>query len=309
MPLYEITDDELVPFRRLHGGADLYESEIEDLLWASMEEMTGETLFPVARQARLSFGGIPDVVALDGTGQVVVFEVKRDVDRRQLAQCLEYAGWGRKTSLDELAGMYHRGPDQFWADWQEFTETDTPKLVDPHPRLVLVAREFQSQTESAFDYLIESGVDVRLVRVSLYEDQDGRRFMDVEGDHEPEWASPSTDTGTTLVSPGAEAFGKRIKIEDLVEHDLLLVGDRLVWERPKKGTRYEATVIEAGIRLPDGREFWSPSGAACAAADIPAYDGWHAWEVTRTGDTLHDVRMTLVERVSAAGETDSGIDA
>lgn len=42
MPLYEITDDELVPFRRLHGGADLYEKEIEDLLWTSMEEMTGQ---------------------------------------------------------------------------------------------------------------------------------------------------------------------------------------------------------------------------------------------------------------------------
>ena len=41
-------------------------------------------------------------MALDKTGRVVVFEVKRDVDRRQLAQCLEYAGWARTTNLDEL---------------------------------------------------------------------------------------------------------------------------------------------------------------------------------------------------------------
>lgn len=292
MPLYEITDDELVPFRRLHGGADLYESEIEDLLWTSMEEMTGETLFPIARQPKLSFGGIPDVVALDRSGEVVVFEVKRNVDRRQLAQCLEYAGWARKTNLDELAGMYHRGPSQFWPDWQEFTETTVPTVVSPHPRLVLVARDFQTQTQSAFDFLVENGVPVRLVRVTIYEDQGLRRFVDVEGDHEPEWAAAPGETGGK-VSPGADAYGKKIKIEDLVEHGLLIVGDQLVWERPMKGERYEASVMEAGIRLTDGREFWSPSGAACAAADIPAYDGWHAWTVQRLGITLHDLRLEL----------------
>ena len=305
MPLYEITDDELVPLRRLDGGADLYEKEIEDLLWTSMEEMTGETLFPIARQAKLSFGGIPDVVAMDRTGRVVVFEVKRDVDRRQLAQCLEYAGWARNTNLDELAGLYHRGADQFWPDWQEFTETDIPTLVSPKPRLVLVAREFQTQTASAFDFLLDSGVPVRLVRVSMYEDQSGRRFVDVEGDHEPDWATSPTESGTK-VSPGAEAYGKRIKIEDLVEHGLLQVGDELRWERPQKNETYNATVMEAGIRLQDGREFWSPSGAACAAADIPAYDGWHAWTVMRTGQTLHEVRMALVASVNAPVQDDVG---
>ena len=37
MPLFEISEDELVPFRRLKGGADLFEKEIEDLLWANLE--------------------------------------------------------------------------------------------------------------------------------------------------------------------------------------------------------------------------------------------------------------------------------
>ena len=33
MPLYEVTDEELVPFRRISSGSDLYEREIEDLMW------------------------------------------------------------------------------------------------------------------------------------------------------------------------------------------------------------------------------------------------------------------------------------
>jgi hypothetical protein len=97
MPLFEIQQPGgvLKPFRQLHGGAELYESEIESLLWDSLEDLTGEALFPVARQPNIRGGGRPDIVALTREGRVVVIEVKRDVDRGQLAQCLEYAGWAR----------------------------------------------------------------------------------------------------------------------------------------------------------------------------------------------------------------------
>ena len=110
MPLFEISEDELVPFRRLKGGADLFEKEIEDLLWANLEEFTGEVLFPVKQQAKLPSGGIPDIVALDKFGRVVVFEVKRDVDRRQLAQCLE-VGLVIEDDIEDVGGFSHGGGD------------------------------------------------------------------------------------------------------------------------------------------------------------------------------------------------------
>ncbi len=80
VPLYEIdSTGELVPFRRLHGGQDLYEREIEDLAWANPEEIVGESLFLIQRQPDLPEGGRPDIVALDREARVVVIEVKRDV--------------------------------------------------------------------------------------------------------------------------------------------------------------------------------------------------------------------------------------
>ena len=63
MPLFEIQDDGLVPFRRVPGGPELYEQEIEGLLWNSLEEFTGVPLFPVARQASIAGGGRPDLIA------------------------------------------------------------------------------------------------------------------------------------------------------------------------------------------------------------------------------------------------------
>src|SRR5205807_10190207 len=134
----------------LLAGAELYEREIEQLLWDNLEVFTGEPLFPLARQPKIEGGGIPDIVALDDSGRVMVIEVKRDIERSQLAQCLEYAGWARLTNLDELAGLYeggpeHRGIESFFRDWLEFTDTSTPVTINPKPRLYLVARDFEGR--------------------------------------------------------------------------------------------------------------------------------------------------------------------
>ena len=140
MPLYELDDGAgtLRPFSRLRPGPGLYEQEIEELVWGDLEVFSGESLFPVARQARIAGGGIPDILALDESGRVVVIEVKRDIDRGQLAQCLEYAGWARLTNHDEISALYDRGPDHkgppaFFRDWQNFTESTTPVTINPSP--------------------------------------------------------------------------------------------------------------------------------------------------------------------------------
>ena len=299
MPLFEISKDELVPFRRLKGGADLFEKEIEDLLWANLEEFTGEALFPVKQQAKLPSGGIPDIVALDKTGRVVVFEVKRDVDRRQLAQCLEYAGWARTTNLDELAGLYHGSQKSFWSDWQDFTDSATPVVVNSNPRLFLVARDFQDRTELAFDFLIENKVPVTLVRVTVYVDKADRRFVDVEGDHEVALTDGGEQKEKT--TDYTRIGGKPIKLADLLDAGILEEGEPLEWARPQKGEHYKAKVLPNGsIELEDGRKFSSPSRAAGEAADIPAVDGWTSWAAPRVGKKLHGLRRDLHDAVADA---------
>jgi RecB family endonuclease NucS len=81
MPLFEVTEEGLIPFQQVPPGEELYEDEIEELVWGDLEAFLGETLFPIARQAQLTGGGRVDVLALDESGRVVVIEIKRDVDR------------------------------------------------------------------------------------------------------------------------------------------------------------------------------------------------------------------------------------
>jgi hypothetical protein len=305
VPLFEIdATGELVPFRRLKGGPNLYESQIEDLAWANPEEITGESLFLIRRQASVGHGGIPDVVALDREARVVVIEVKREFERQQLAQCLEYAGWARKTNLDELAQMYRFGADRFFADWQEFTGSEVPAIVNPSPRLILLAGSFHDRTAAAIDFLIENRAPVKVVPISIYEDQQGRRFVNIEAEHEPEFAAGASDQADVI--DHTKIHGHRVRLSDLLEYELLLPGDELYWDRPQLGNRYEATVTETGaIRLSDGRVFSSPSRAGMEAAGIASLDGWLAWRVTRLdGALLNELRHELAESVNAKSETD-----
>lgn len=301
MALYELDGESLSPFNRLRPGPDLYEQEVEALVWRDLEAFTGEPLFPVSRQARLAAGGVPDVLALDTSGRVVVIEVKRDVDRGQLAQCLEYAGWARLTNLDEVAGLYnagspqHRGVEAFFRDWQDFTETTTPVTINPHPRLYLVARDFEGRTRSALDFLQENNLPVTVVPVTMYQDPTGRRIVDIEAEHEPALpASPTARTPPQHIT----VDGRRVTVVDLLDADLLQSNEFVEFVRPRLDERYTATIRGDGVFvLADGTEHQSPSLAAMRAADVVSYDGWHAWRVPRLdGVKLHELREQYVSQ-------------
>ncbi|MFC7958857.1 restriction system modified-DNA reader domain-containing protein [Rhodococcoides kroppenstedtii] len=298
MPIFDLNGGGLIPFRREQVGA--YEKEIEDLLWNNLEEITGDKLFRVARQPILPNRNRPDVIALDATGRIVVIEVKRSVDREQLAQALEYAGWARNSNLDELAGMYHGGPDLFWDDWNEFVDSDTVVRVNPDARVLLVARGFDDRTLEAMSFLSYHEVPINVIKVAFYVDDSSRRFLNVEHEDElevPHLSAPIPGSSDAPSATNGDLDFREVSLTQVV--DWLGGPVPLIWERPRKGTRYTATLDADGfITLPDGRMFYSPSGAAMAAADVVSYDGWYAWR-TPDGKSLNQIRHIIAD--AAAG--------
>jgi hypothetical protein len=237
------------------------------------------------------------VLALDTTGRVVVIEVKRDVDRGQLAQTLEYAGWARKTNLDTLAGLYHGGTAAFWDDWKEFTDSGTPVLVQHAPRLVLVAKSFNDRTYEALQFLLQHNLPIKLLKVAFYVDEDAqRRILKVEWEKEPEAVDGphvADDGKGTDTAPDAAYLG--ITLSEVAA--ALSPPTDLVWKRPKKQQEYHATLLSGGvIQLANGDKYKSPSGAAMAVADLVSYDGWYAWRVVSSGKTLNQYRHELASK-------------
>lgn len=298
MPLVENRNGELVPFERLNPGRELYEKEIEQLVWDDLETFTGQSLFRVARQARVENGGVLDILALDEYGQVVVIEIKRDIDRNQLAQCLEYAGWARLTNLDELANLYnggsgdHQGVEAFFRDWQNFTDTATPLTINPQPRLLLIARDFQDRMRSAIDFLREYSVPIMVIPVTKYKDEDGREFINIEDDYE---SGLVTVAGIVSQKPGP--LRRRVSIMDLLSNGLLEVGERVEFPRPQYKKTYEATIAANGtFILPDNTICTSPTNAAKLSAGSVSVNGWKVWGVPRLdGMKLIELRENYLE--------------
>lgn len=304
MPIFQDDNGELVAFQKVVPGPELYEHEIEALVWGDFEAFTGEALFPIARQAHIPGGGVPDILALDSKGHVVVIEVKRDVDRSQLAQCLEYAGWARMTYLEELASLYNAGPGHdgtaaFFTDWPEFTETATPVTIVSPPRLMLVARDFLGRTRAALDFLRDSSLPVTVIPVSIYEGQGGHRIINVDHDHDVDSkTSGLAGAGSAGQSNPYTVNGSSISVSDLIDAGLIEPDEAVEFVRPLVGDHYSATILSDGqIRLEDGSVCRTPSRAAMQAASVPSYDGWHAWRVKRLGGTkLHELRQQYLAK-------------
>ena len=142
--------------------------------------------------------------------------------------------------------------------------------------------------------MVDNNLPVTLVRVSVYEDESDRRFVDVEGEFEPELSTAVQSLEPTVTHLHR---GRRVRLADLVEAGLLVPGDSLVWDRLRLGESYRATVTKNGaLQLEDGRTFASPSRAAMEAAGVGSYDGWWAWRVVRlNSEVLKDVRTCFVE--------------
>ena len=81
---------------------------------------------------------------------------------------------------------------------------------------------------------------------------------------------------------------QRVTIKQVVAAGLLIPGETLVWERPRKGERWLVTVTQEGrFRLEDGSEYASPTAAARAAGGRSA--GLDVWKRTSNGEKLSNI--------------------
>ena len=84
------------------------------------------------------------------------------------------------------------------------------------------------------------------------------------------------------------------KVVDLVQKGLLTAGQELIWNRRVAKQVHLATVNQDGsITTADGIKHKTPSGAAKYLNVNKQGDGWLAWKVKSTGETLSSLRESL----------------
>lgn len=102
--------------------------------------------------------------------------------------------------------------------------------------------------------------------------------------------------------------GRRVRVSDLLDAGMVRVGQTLSYRPPHSAAAHKAAVTDRGrIRLSDGREFTTPSGAATAVNSARAVHGWYAWRLDTDGPFLHDLRRRLLQAVAeGASDVDGG---
>lgn len=84
---------------------------------------------------------------------------------------------------------------------------------------------------------------------------------------------------------------RRVTIGQVLEAGLLVPGETLVWDRPRKGERWVAVVTADGrMRLEDGNEYATPTAAARAVGG--GAFGLNVWRRASNGQKLGDIWKT-----------------
>jgi hypothetical protein len=106
-----------------------------------------------------------------------------------------------------------------------------------------------------------------------------------------------------LVKPRvSEGFNKvnqkrrnMIKIIDLIENGLIQIGEELIWKKKSLSKTFKAKDLQSGqLQTEDGIKHKTPSGAARHLNSNTPIDGWHAWKIAKSNDSLDFLRKKLV---------------
>ena len=82
--------------------------------------------------------------------------------------------------------------------------------------------------------------------------------------------------------------------KDLLRAGLLKENEKLIWKRSVQGSTHEAYVSPDGlIHTVDGKSHRTPSGAARHLNGNKPVDGWIAWRVKSSNESLAELRSKL----------------
>jgi alkylated DNA nucleotide flippase Atl1 len=274
-----------------------------------------------------------DVLALDRTGRLVVAELKRDrAPDSVLVQALNYAAMASRFSVDSLADAYAdrkseqlTGPEVL-GELREWAPTLSDESLGP-PRIVLVAEDFGPVMTSTSLFLIERGLDLRLMRVQLYRMANdtialtSSQVLPVP-DAEEFMVRPRSG-GTTQQATRVAATRRSSATVRLVENEVFADGDELrIAVQP--GVREDRAAIEEWLRAEPARAvvqwrqdakepvIWAVDGRAWnlttlirhiveeATGAPPLTNVWGLnWFETPAGEVLHKVAERLPDMGSS----------
>jgi hypothetical protein len=173
--LYNSTNGDLVlvPPKRLAN-----EDQLQAWI-AANPRLIGLDLLVLGREVATDFGGRIDILGLDGDGNAVVIECKRDLTPRDIiGQILDYASWVSDLStrrIHEIAQAKLGKPLE--VAFEERFGSKLPEALNQTHNLVIVASEFDASSRRIVEYLAEKHeIAINTVFFTTFE-HEGETFL------------------------------------------------------------------------------------------------------------------------------------
>jgi predicted transcriptional regulator YheO len=160
-----------------------YEERIENWICNNVSVLVpdGSTLMVIGRQVRTGSGGFIDLLCMNGDGDLVIVELKRDKTPREIAaQALDYASWVQDLSaqqVEEIAADYLKGKPLKKAFEEAFLDRDYPEIINGQHSIKIVASKIDDSTERIIRYLSGKGIAINFVRFHLFKSADGKEHL------------------------------------------------------------------------------------------------------------------------------------
>ncbi|MCI6262620.1 MAG: hypothetical protein MR610_05120 [Olsenella sp.] len=313
------------------------ESDVEDLLRKHIELVCDddENMLVIGEQVVNEEKARSDLTALDGDGNIVLIEIKRDpADIKMRAEAFEFqairyaATCASITTIDELVQyVYGRYVEQHKG---EFTDTDkltstevaTRKLnqfiddsdiqtFNAQQCIILVASDFDDQTISAVAWLDANNVDISCYRLTPYQVGDNTLIHSTKilplGSYQDLYVGVSHTTSQTSKSRRVSGRTRKSKprIKQLIEAGVVDVGATLY---AKNHENQRVTLLQDGkVKLASGNVIslnaWLQGVYGWSSVDV--YE-WAIDEKThKTLDELRNAWLIAQAKADAQEESDA----
>ncbi|MFS8118117.1 MAG: hypothetical protein ACMG55_06440, partial [Microcoleus sp.] len=308
---------------------NLQERHIEEFLRKNINLLFGDdqTLLVVGQQVRNASNGISDLTAIDADGNVVLIEIKRDVQDIKARkepfefQAIRYAASYAKISTPEsLVELVYSSYIETHKDEYELgdltpsekarrelnlflSSNDALKTFNKKQRIILIASSFDEQTLSAVAWLISNGVDVICLNLTpIFIGEQG--FLSIDKILPPaqldDFYVGLAGVGSTIkgeIISTAAAFNRTLlpRMDKLFEWELIKAGDRL---EIKTFDSSEAIIIDQAFVRFDGEEVsynnWGKKVTGWSSINI------YEWAVQSSiKKTLHELRTEKMAELEA----------
>jgi hypothetical protein len=175
MDLWQIKDNQLEPMNKITLNLEkrLKKWILEDIT------LLGLDLLILGQEVRTAYGKYIDILAIDGEGNLVIIELKKDKTPRDIiAQCLDYGTWVKDLGYEEIKETHNQYmKSDLEKDFEEYFDYKILDEVNKNYRIIIVAESLDESTERIANHLNDDyNLNINAIFFNIFE-KDGIEFI------------------------------------------------------------------------------------------------------------------------------------